>query len=124
MSTKNNLDFASFQVRDLQKSKEFYTDVLGFEPTNDERPNAVVFKNSAGAIFAIRTPMRPLPKQGQLGVGASLWFDVSDVEDLHTRIVNHQGNVIAPPQDGPFGRQMMVTDLDGYMLVFHQMQNG
>ncbi len=118
----HTLDFASVQVRDLEKSKAFYTDVLGFEATDQVRPDAVVFRNDAGAIFAIRVPMRPLPEQGQLGVGTSLWFATNDVERLHTRITENGGNVIAPPQDGPFGRQMTITDSDGYVLVFHQMR--
>ena len=124
MSAYHNLDFASVQVRDLKKARAFYTVVLGFEPTGDERPDAVVFRNDSGGIFAIRTPLRPLPKQGPLGIGASFWFGINDIESLHERIINNEGKVITAPEDGPFGRQMLVADPDGYTLVFHQIAAG
>ena len=67
MSAYHTLDFASVQVRDLAQARVFYTDVLGFEPVDEARPDAVVFRNEAGAIFAIRTPLHPLPTDGPLG---------------------------------------------------------
>lgn len=121
MTNFPTLDFASVQVRDLAQSAAFYTDLLGFTPTDESRPDAVVFRQTNGAIFAIRTPLRPLPDAGPLGIGASLWFDVANVDQLYERLAAHGGRVLAPPQDGPFGRQMTIADPDGYALVFHQM---
>lgn len=120
MATHNNLDFASLQVRDLEKSKVFYVNVLGFQPTEDPRPDAIVFQNDAGAIFAIRTPIQPLPTDGHLGHGASLWFDVTDVDIIYEHVKENDGTVIAPPQPGPFGKQITIADPDGYTLVFHE----
>ncbi len=120
MSAYHNLDFASIQVRNLDASRTFYIEVFGFKPNNMQRPDAVVFENESGAIFAIRTPLRPLPTDGQLGVGASFWFDVTDVDKLYTHIQTEGGQVLSPPEDGPFGRQMMAVDPDGYIFVFHQ----
>ncbi len=119
MPEYHNLDFASLQVRDLEVSAVFYQNVLGFERVDEERPNAVVFKNDAGAIFAIRTPLMPLPIEGALGNGVSLWFDTSDVDAICSRVEASAGRVLAEPAPGPFGRQIMVTDPDGYVLVFH-----
>lgn len=120
MPEYHNLDFASIQVRDLDASRQFYSEVFGFRPNEINRPDAVVFENEAGAIFAIRTALQPLPVEGRLGAGVSFWFDVPDVDSLHTHIQTQGGNVISPPQDGPFGRQMTVTDPDGYVFIFHQ----
>lgn len=123
MSAYHNLDFASIQVRDLEKSTAFYTNIIGFQPVEIERPNAIVFKNDTGAIFAIRTPLRPLPEDGTLGTGASFWFDVADTEVIYQQVLENGGHVIAPPQPGPFGKQLTITDPDGYLLVFHENSN-
>lgn len=120
MSKFHNLDFASLQVRNLEKSKQFYTNVLGFQPVDEERPGAVVFKNNTGAIFAIRNPLQPLPTEGVMGTGVSLWFDTADIDAIFEDVKDSDGKVIAPPQPGPFGRQLMITDPDSYLFVFHE----
>jgi catechol 2,3-dioxygenase-like lactoylglutathione lyase family enzyme len=49
------LDFASLQVRDLEVSKAFYTNKLGFELSEISNQYACVFKYNKGeASFAIR----------------------------------------------------------------------
>ena len=116
----NTLDFASVQVRDLEASRQYYTEVLGFEVSPEGPPHAVVFKNDAGAIFAIRTPLTDLGSAPKLGLGASFWFAVPDADDLHDRVVEKGGTIAMPIQDGPFGRMFVVIDPDGYSLTFHQ----
>ena len=52
------LNFASLQVRDLEVSKAFYTNKLGFELSGLTNPQACIFKYNKGeASFAIRTPI-------------------------------------------------------------------
>ncbi len=123
MQAYHNLDFASVQVRNLEASKAFYTEVLGFEAVDEAPPEAVVFKNDAGAIFAIRTPIQPIPETGQIGIGASFWFDTDAVDALQERVTGTAGRVIVPAQPGPFGRQITIADPDGYILVFHENRN-
>ncbi|PIE79487.1 MAG: glyoxalase, partial [Candidatus Delongbacteria bacterium] len=49
------LEFTSLQVRNLEKSKQFYTEKLGFECSEMKNPQAVIFKFTKGeASFAIR----------------------------------------------------------------------
>ena len=123
MPAYHNLDFASVQVRHLETSAQFYSDILEFEAVEEKRPDAVVFKNGTGAIFAIRTPLRPLPEEGALGIGASLWFNTPDVDRLYQKLLDAEATVLAEPDAGPFGRQMTCVDPDGYVLVFHQYTN-
>ena len=120
MANRTNLDFVSVQVRDLEAARAFYTDVIGFSPSDEGPENAVVFQHEGTAIFAIRAPMRPLPEQGPLGIGSSLWFDSQDVESLYERVQASAGAVMGPPQPGPFGKQLTIADPDGYVLVFHE----
>ena len=102
-STKGELhllDFVSVQVRDIEASRQFYTDVLGFEVSPDSPPNAVVFQNSAGAIFAIRTPMVDLESVPKLGWGVALWFGVANADTLYNHIVEKGGTIAMPIQNG------------------------
>jgi len=121
MNNSTNLDFLSIQVRDLESSKKFYTEILDFEKTEEKRPDAVVFKDNSGAIFAIRKPMFEIKEGMTLGLGVSIWFSTKDVEELFKKVKNTDTTIIAPPTDGPFGKMFIIKDPDGYMLTFHQL---
>lgn len=114
----NNLGFVSVQVRDLERSSRFYTEVLGFERAQSPNPDAVLFKNNTGAIFAIRKPFQPL--DGKLGTGVGLWFTVPNVDVLAERVTAAGATVTRPLGDGPFGRMFVALDPDGYALTLHQ----
>jgi predicted enzyme related to lactoylglutathione lyase len=55
-----------------------------------------------------------------LGAGVSLWFTSHDVAALHDHAEASGANVLQAPQDGPFGRMIVVADPDGYALTFHE----
>ncbi len=112
------LDFVSVQVRDLETSTRFYTEVLSFRVA-ETRPDAIVFENATGAIFAIRKPMVDL-EASRPGWGVGLWFAVPDIGALHENATVHAARVLSPPMDGPFGRMFVVADPDGYALTIHQ----
>ena len=88
----NQLTFASLQVTNLEASKDFYTQKLGFEIDNSN-PQACVFKyNNGQASFAIRTPLEPIEGKG-LGIGVALWFSVAaDVDELKEKFVGKRHN--------------------------------
>ncbi|WP_343605422.1 VOC family protein [Fluviicola sp.] len=112
------LTFASLQVNDLEASKDFYTRKLGFE-IGDANPQACVFKYGQGeASFAIRTPLEPLEGR-ELGVGAALWFAVSEnVDELKETFIANGVTTAGPIIETPFGRAFHVKDIDGYKLTF------
>ena len=114
------LDFASLQVRDLETSKVFYTDKLGFE-VGVSSPDACVFSYRQGeASFAIRKPLVNLEGK-ELGVGASLWFAIDGTtEELQAQLTERQVPVLGPVKETPFGKVIMVKDPDGYILTFLQ----
>ena len=112
------LTFASLQVNDLEASKDFYTQKLGFE-IGDTHPQACVFKYKQGeASFAIRTPLEPLEGR-ELGIGVALWFAVNEnVDELKEQFIGNGVTATGPIIETPFGRAFHVTDLDGYKLTF------
>ncbi|WP_316848005.1 VOC family protein [Pedobacter psychrodurus] len=114
------LDFASLQVRDLDTSKDFYTNKLGFE-ISVSTPDACIFSYNQGeASFAIRKPMINLEGK-ELGVGASLWFAIDgSMEDLEKRLHLVEVKPLGAINTTPFGRTLIVKDPDGYNITFLQ----
>jgi len=115
------LTFTSLQVRDLELSKDFYTNKLGFEIADASNPVACIFKyNDGEASFAIRTPIGDIVGK-ELGVGASLWFAIDgEVEDLRANLLAKDVLVLTPVQQTPFGKMIVVRDPDGYNITFLQ----
>lgn len=115
------LDFASFQVRDLEVSKAFYTKKLGFELSEMSNPAACIFKfNKGEASFAIRTPIGNLDGK-ELGVGASLWFAIDEkIEELQVKLLEKEVTLLGAINQTPFGKTLMVKDPDGYIITFLQ----
>ncbi len=118
---QTNLGFASVQVRDLEASRKFYTDVIGWEVAAPGRPGAAVFREGAGAVFAIREPFAQTDTSQHLGVGVGLWFAVPDADAAHARMAAGGAQVISPPAPGPFGRMFTLRDPDGYQLTFYEV---
>ncbi|TDQ11215.1 VOC family protein [Pedobacter metabolipauper] len=115
------LEFTSLQVRDLEVSKEFYTNKLGFELSDATNPAACIFKYNQGeASFAIRKPMGNLDNK-ELGVGVSLWFAIDgNMEDLQTGLLEKGVVLLGPIQNTPFGKTIIAKDPDGYNITFLQ----
>lgn len=113
------LEFTSLQVRDLEVSKAFYTDTLGFEFSGMSNPQACIFKYNKGeASFAIRTPIGNIDGK-ELGVGVSLWFAIDGkIEELESQLKGKGLTLIGSINTTPFGKTLMVKDPDGYMITF------
>jgi len=114
------LDFASIQVRDLEVSKDFYTNKLGFEVA-ETNPSACIFKyNKTEASFAIRKPIGDLDGK-ELGVGVSLWFAIDgSIENFQAELLEKQVKLLGPIQKTPFGEAITAKDPDGYNITFLQ----
>lgn len=117
------LEFASLQVRDLEISKEFYTQKLGFELSEMKNPNAVIFKYNKGeASFAIRKPLEDLGNK-ELGSGVSIWFAIDEkIEELQAQFSEKGVAVLGSIMETPFGKALHVKDPDGYKLTFLEMK--
>lgn len=114
------LTFASLQVTNLEASKDFYTQKLGFE-IGDTNPQACVFKYNQGqASFAIRTPLDPIEGK-DLGIGVAIWFAVNEnIDELKEKFITNGITTVGPIIETVFGRAFHVKDLDGYKLTFLQ----
>lgn len=118
------LEFTSIQVRNLEISKQFYTEKLGFELSEMKNPAAYIFKfNKGEASFAIRKPLEKLENK-ELGNGLSLWFAINEnIETLKNGLVKNDVTILGDIMDTPFGKALHVKDPDGYKLTFIELVN-
>ena len=112
-------DFIALQVRDIETSRQFYTERLGLRIAPQSPPGAVVFQTEP-IPFAIREPMVDLDSVQRLGWGVAIWIACDDADALATSLEQAGVDLAQRPQDGPFGRQFAVADPDGYLLTIHQ----
>ncbi|AWM12819.1 VOC family protein [Flavobacterium sp. NRK F10] len=118
------LEFISLQVRDLEVSKDFYTEKLGFELAGIPNPDAYVFKYNKGeASFAIRKPIGNIDGK-ELGIGVSPWFAIDGtIEEFQKGLTEKEVLILGTINNTPFGKTLMVKDPDGYVLTFLQLNN-
>ena len=119
MASVSGPDFIALQVRDMARSREFYTARLGLRVAPQRPPGAVVFQ-TAPIPFAIREPMVDLDVVDRLGWGVALWIACDDADGLARSLERAGVELARQRQDGPFGRQFSVADPDGYLLTIHQ----
>ncbi|AWV98270.1 VOC family protein [Arcticibacterium luteifluviistationis] len=117
------LEFTSLQVTDLEVSKAFYTEKLGFKVSEMKNPDAVVFSfNKGEASFAIRKPFGSLANK-DLGVGVSTWFAIDEkIEELQASLQEKKVNILGEIMDTPFGKALHILDPDGYKLTFLELK--
>jgi catechol 2,3-dioxygenase-like lactoylglutathione lyase family enzyme len=112
-------DFVGIQVRDLQRSLQFYTDKLGLEPSEDSPPGVIAFRTSP-IPFAIREPLPGTDLDaGPIGLGLSLSVRADNAQALHDELQRSEVPIIMEPFDTPFGRTFVFSDPDGYLIAIH-----
>jgi predicted enzyme related to lactoylglutathione lyase len=118
MSDVKGIDFTALQVRDLDSSAQFYTDVIGLSRAPQSPPDAVVFATEP-TPFAVRKPAVDLDATSKLGWGVAVWFLADDAHAVHKRVVDAGRPIITEPAPGPFGITFSFADPDGYTITVH-----
>jgi catechol 2,3-dioxygenase-like lactoylglutathione lyase family enzyme len=109
---KTALNHVRANVADLERSVQWYTEVLGLEiefsyPPDGSKPTYIQFKRSEGAIFSI---MVAEP------IGGRFNFYVADV-DAAWNFLKDKAQVIEPLFDTPWGtRKFTLRDPDGNQI--------
>lgn len=119
-------DFLALQVRDVDRSAEFYETHLGLRRVPTGPPHAVVF-DTAPIPFAVRQPLPGIDLDSaspRPGVGVALWLHTDDSQVLHDQLAAAGVPILTPPIDGPFGRTFTFADPDGYAITIHDQASG
>jgi catechol 2,3-dioxygenase-like lactoylglutathione lyase family enzyme len=125
------LDHVSFLVKDVERSRRFYGQVLGLRelprPSNVENPGAwltneehsfevhLIGEAEAGRVAQTHTQYRP--DELARGYGSHPAFEVENLEALiqHLRALNVE-IVGGPRPRGDGVQQIFICDPDGYMI--------
>jgi predicted enzyme related to lactoylglutathione lyase len=119
--TIDHIQIVSVPVRDQDRSRDFYLDVLGWE---------LVMDNDTGD----RRWVEVAPRRGQTSFALVTWFpemqpgsmqgivlDTDDIEKAYEQLLERGVEFHGPIEDGPFSRITSFSDPDGNGLILHQL---
>ncbi|MEM8746535.1 MAG: VOC family protein [Actinomycetota bacterium] len=127
----SNVSLTTVWVRDIDESRDFYVDKLGFEPRDDVRLGedfrwcTVGHPSQPELDVHLSTPGPPLSPEyaaaveramndgGTFAVGLNVDDCVATVADLEKKGVE----VINPPEQRPYGVEALIRDNTGNWLV-------
>jgi len=99
--------------RDLEKSRDFYRNVMGLTVTTDQVPHWVDFDLGDGRRLGLHPEgagRKVTPGTLQLG------FVVPNVDKFITDARSMGARILQEPFDAPFGRIAILADPDGYAV--------
>jgi catechol 2,3-dioxygenase-like lactoylglutathione lyase family enzyme len=117
---KFNRLIPEFTVRDIKKSIDFYTNVLGFTLEYQREEKKFAFLSFKGAQIMLEE------KKGSPGKGINFQIETDDVEALLLSIQRRNHPIKTPLRDNWYrvndkymgNREFIVEDPDGYLLRF------
>jgi catechol 2,3-dioxygenase-like lactoylglutathione lyase family enzyme len=127
MSKESNKNMPKYQasvffVADIQKSKRFYSTVLGQKVVQDFGAN-VTFEGGLSLWerdYALNVIFEGKGKQIPVGANNSeIYFECNDIDAFYERLIGEQVRVIHPVMEHPWGqRGFRVYDPDNHILEF------
>ncbi len=114
------VDYVVLPCRDLQRSRRFYCDVMGFA-IEYKRTDWVKFRVGATAL-ALRPEDGLFARRRVEGPAVQLAFRVGydEVDRCHEELLAHGSDVIEPPSDKDWGhRTLFFADPDGNILEIY-----
>ncbi len=127
------MEYSSFQftVRDLNKTFDFYSNVLGFEiekvSTEDEFDFLIMQQSDHEIMFEQESVVKKLhPKisdgwKGKKGSGVVLNFIVDNIYEIYGRVKAHNVKVLYDIADKHYGmREVWIYDPDDYLIVISE----
>ena len=127
MSNSVFLEAAPFLlVDDVVKAAEHYRDVLGFELSRyfGEPPGFVIVRRNAARIMLRQAPVHPalLSNTTKMHEALDLYVWVSDVGALADELRKRGAKIVNEPELEDGRREMLVNDLDGYLICFGEVK--
>lgn len=121
-------------VSDIDRSRRFYTGVLGFAVLYDRPEEGFAYLVREGAALMLDQPADPGrtwlagPLEHPYGRGINFQIEVADVDALHTVVLAVRAPIERPLEERWYRRdsvllgqrQFVVQDPDGYLLRFCQ----
>lgn len=121
----NRINLITLGVKDIEKSRAFYRDGLGFACSSDEENPKIVFFNCNGSKLALY-PLHELakdldndnPPAGKCFSGITLAYNCKskdEVDAVMVKVKEFGGTIVKKPQDVFWGGYSgYFTDIDGH----------
>ena len=113
-------------VSDIEQSRQFYGDGLGFHLEDEWRPDgrlAWCLMQREGAALMLQQSCDEDPPPSTWGHGVTIYFICSDADQIYQELIDH-GVEATVPMEAFYGmNQTFITDPDGYMLCFENPTN-
>ena len=106
--------FIGHPVRDLERAKKFYGEVLGLEKTLDYENKWCEFDTPEGKSIALDT-MSPE------GTTPYLALETDDIEAEVSRLKEHGVNVLLDVRDNKVCKMAIIEDSEGNKLMLHEI---
>ena len=104
---------AMLVCKDLERSRDFYRDVLGLRLKSDRIPHWVEFDLGDGTTLGLHPKSEIVAvRPGSLQLG----FTVENVDRFVADCASLNVPVFQDPYDEPFGRLAIIGDPDGYPI--------
>jgi predicted enzyme related to lactoylglutathione lyase len=117
----DHIQIISVPVADVNRARDFYLDVLGWEliadNTNDDKRWVEVAPKHGQTSFVLVTwfpEMTPGSMQG-------IVLETEDIDKAYQDLCERGVEFHAPIEDGPFSRMAGFSDPDGNGLILHQL---
>jgi predicted enzyme related to lactoylglutathione lyase len=112
--------FTMFPVTDSTRARVFYEEVLGFRRGLGS-PDGVWTEYDLPGGGCLALFKHPMPQMAMKPGGASIAFEVADLDALNKRLeaagVAYQGDVV----HGPHCRMSNILDSEGNHIILHQL---
>jgi len=108
-------------VRDLQKSRKSYAEIVGLPVIEERSDENFVMLNPGGSTFLALEDLKVVPagrakEPGSVEIG----FTMDDVDGTFAKWKAQGVEMIQEPETMPFGRNFMAKDPDGhYLTIYH-----
>jgi len=109
--------WTTIQVSDLEKSIEFYSQVLGIGPVNrmGVHGHSIAMLGADGEVkLELICEEKPLPES--VGTGVSMGFAPANLDDMISQLTNAGIPVVGPIAPSPHVRFYFAKDPDGYTV--------
>lgn len=117
--TTMNLGFVILYVQDMEKSRAFYSNVIGLTVVPEVSSDTfVTLRGTGGALLALqdKTAAVYAPKYEEHGGSVELSFEVDDVEATWQRWHEQGVTLLSEPANIPGGRYFLAKDPEGHYL--------
>jgi catechol 2,3-dioxygenase-like lactoylglutathione lyase family enzyme len=129
MSTAVFLEAAPFLlVDDVVKSGEYWRDVLGFDLGRyfGNPPGFTIMRRNTARVMLRQVPATARPaaisNTAKMREALDLYIWVSDVAAFAAELGERGADIVKPPELEDGRREMLVRDLNGYLICFGEVE--